>query len=392
MTFVLVQEPVSKYIKQIRANRKAQNQSVIPVEVVPILEKSIPTTTTVAGVINSERYVAVKPEVRGKITYLKEPGECSKDELIIQLDDSSQKAALMRSHATYMETKDQYDRAISRRAKKESITDAEINSLKYKMDSNYAEVKRAEAELSKMSLKASFSGIVGIYKNGVSVGAVVMENQELVSISSGDKVVYFSVPEETLKYIKKEDEVFVKSSAFDETVGAKIIAYDSKTDAVHSIQVLAKLVINKSISFPSGFSSKVIINTSNEKYLCIPESAIFSSGRGANKQSYIYAIVTNREGQKQARKLKVKILARGNGLLGIKSEEDTQLKESILVVGNVAGRNIDGRIIEYTENTKKEEEDENNSMKYSLPSLSSLYGYGQKDQANKTEEGDENNV
>ena len=262
MVLILIQGPISKYIQQIRATGSIEKQLPIGVEVTSIVSKQLPKTITMAGTINSERSVSIKPEVRGRIVYVKEPGPCNQGDLIIKLDDSSQQASLMKANATYLESKDQYDRGINRKQRKESISEAELASLKYRMESNFAEVKKAESDLSRMSLVAAFPGIVGVYKSGVSIGAVAMENQDLVSVSSGDKAVYFNIPEELLHYVQPGNHVFVKSSAFDGILKCEISALDSKSDSVHSIQVVAKLPKDDSLSFPSGFSAKVIIQTS----------------------------------------------------------------------------------------------------------------------------------
>lgn len=376
MLFVLLQGPVSKYIQQIRAARIVQTQAPIPVKVGSIIKKTIPTTMTVSGLIDSEKFIIIKPEFRGKIVYLRDPGECAKGDIIVQLDDSGQKAAVMKAKAIYMEAKDQYDRAILRKSRKEGgISEAEINTLSYRAQSAEGELKKAESELEKMCFKAPFGGIVGVYKPTVSVGAVVMENQELVSISSGDKIVRFSVPEDSLKYVKKGDKVFVTSTAFDETLTATIKATDAKTDSVHSVAVVAKLIADK-LSFPSNFAAKVVITTSSEEYLCINESSIISSGRGSNKQSYIYVVVSNKQGEKQAKRVKVSILARAEGQLGVEADnKEVGLTEGVLVVEEVGNRYLDGRILEYEPPKPQKKSDDYQSSLYDLASLG-FGGYG----------------
>ena len=236
------------------------------------------------------------------------------------------------------------------------------------MQSNQAEVKRAESDLKRMSFRAPFKGIVGIYKPNISIGSLAMENQELVSISSGDKVVRFNLAEDSLKYVKNGDTVFVSSSAFDETLSATVKAKDSKTDSVHSVGVIAKLITNENLSFPSGFSAKVIINTSNDEYFCVKESSIVSSGKGANKKSYIYVITTNKENKKQARRVQVSILNRSEGELGIQSDE-IALSPGIYVIEEVGSRSFDGRTVEYEEPGKTPDPETSLSSIYDLSSF-----------------------
>ena len=393
MLFVLLQGPFTKYIQQIRAARVVQVQGSIPVKVSFIKKRNIPTTIMVSGVIDSEKLITIKPELRGKITYLREPGNCKEGDLIVQLDDSAQDAALKKSQAAYMEAKDQYDRAIARRDRKESISTAEIQTLLYRMQSSQAEVKRAESDLKRMSFRAPFKGIVGIYKPTISIGALAMENQELVSISSGDKVVRFNLPEDSLKYIKNGDTVFVSSSAFDETLSAIVKAKDSKTDCVHSVGVIAKLITTENLSFPSGFSAKVIINTSNDEYFCVKESSIVSSGKGANKKSYIYVITTNKENKKQARRIQVSILNRSEGELGIQSDEIT-LSPGIYVIEEVGSRSFDGRIVEYQEPGKISAPETNLSSIYNLSSFNlgkTTSNSGESDNSSSEKEANEGN-
>jgi membrane fusion protein (multidrug efflux system) len=393
MLFVLLQGPLSRYIQQIRAARIVQVQGSIPVKVSTIKKRNIPTTITMSGVIDSEKLIAIKPELRGKITYLREPGKCNEGDLIVQLDDSSQDAAVKKCQAVYMEAKDQHDRAVARKAKKESISTAEIQTLLYRMQSAEAEVKRAESDLKRMSFKAPFKGIVGIYKPGISIGAVAMENQELVSISSGDKVIRFNLPEDSLKYVKDGDTVFVSSSAFDETLSAIVKAKDSKTDSVHSVGVIAKLMAIEDLSFPSGFSAKVIINTSNAEYFCVKESCIISSGKGANKRSYIYVVTVNKEGKKQARRVQISILARSEGDLGIQSDEIT-LSSGVYVIEEVGSRSFDGRIVEYEEPIARSSTETNPSSIYDLSSFSfgnSTQSSGESDNSSSKEDKKEGN-
>jgi len=174
----------------------------LPVESVRLVAADLLLDATAVGSLRSNESVVLRPETAGRIASIgfRDGVAVSKGVVLISLDAATQaaeldqaKANLELARANQQRTRDLFEKKfISRQAL--DNTDAALKVQE-------ALVALAEAKLAKMSIRAPFSGVVGI--RNISVGDYVKEAQELINLEDISRLkIDFRMPEIYLSQLK----------------------------------------------------------------------------------------------------------------------------------------------------------------------------------------------
>jgi membrane fusion protein, multidrug efflux system len=174
----------------------------LPVETVRLVAADLLLDATAVGSLRSNESVVLRPETAGRIASIgfRDGVAVSKGVVLISLDAATQaaeldqaKANLELARANQQRTRDLFEKKfISRQAL--DNTDAALKVQE-------ALVALAEAKLAKMSIRAPFSGVVGI--RNISVGDYVKEAQELINLEDISRLkIDFRMPEIYLSQLK----------------------------------------------------------------------------------------------------------------------------------------------------------------------------------------------
>ena len=144
----------------------------VVIEASKVAVVNMPQALSAVGSLRSDETVILRPEVAGRVSQIlfREGERVAKDAVLLKLDDSVQKADADRARANFTLSKTKHDRAVDLRNKgfvSTQALDESENSVKVAK----ADAELMEARLSKTTIRAPFSGTIGLRQ--VSVGDYV---------------------------------------------------------------------------------------------------------------------------------------------------------------------------------------------------------------------------
>lgn len=278
----------------------------IVVEATRVSVLKLPQALTAVGSLRSDETVIVRPEVAGRVAQIlfQEGERVTKGHILVKLDDSVQSADLEKARANLTLSKSKFDRAEDLRAKgflSSQARDEAENTYRVAQ----AEVEAMQARNAKMTIRAPFSGTIGLRL--ISVGDYVKEGQDLVNLESLDPLkVDFRVPENALSLVKDGQTLQVTLDAIpDKAYDGRVYAINPLIDANGRSIVIRAQVPNKDGNLRPGMFARVRLFTSGLRdTMVVPEESLFPVG----DDKYVYKVV---EGK--ALRQKIEIGARRDG-------------------------------------------------------------------------------
>ena len=234
-----------------------------------------PKLTSVANV-RAFRGVDLSPEIGGLVEFvaIKSGIDVQEGEILIKLNDASDVAQLnslkaMADLAKVINERDRQQVAI------QAISKNVFDTSKADAKSKQAQVAQQAALVAKKSLKAPFSGRVGIVM--INPGQYVNPGDKLVTIQTLDPIfVDFNLPQSTAGQIAVGQEIMVTTDAFkDASFAGKITAISPKVDLnTRNIKVEAQLANPDKKILPGMFANVNIKVGELESLLTLPQTAV----------------------------------------------------------------------------------------------------------------------
>lgn len=282
------------------ASAKGDSPPGIVVEAQKVSVVKLPQALVAVGSLRSDETVILRPEVAGRVSGIlfKEGERVAKGQVLIQLDDSVQRADLDRANANHILSKTKHERAIDLRNK------GFISSQALDESENNLKVAQADAELmrarsSKTTIRAPFAGTIGLRL--VSVGDYVKEGQDMVNLESLDTLkVDFRVPELALSLLKDGQTLQITLDALpDKAYDGRVFAINPLIDANGRAVVIRAQVPNRDGKLRPGMFARVRLFTSESRdTLVVPEESLFPLG----DDKYVYKVV---EGKAVRQKIEI---------------------------------------------------------------------------------------
>ncbi len=280
------------------------------VEATKVSSVRLPQALTAVGSLRSDETVMVRPEITGRISAIlfNEGQHVAKDQVLVKLDDSVQRADLDKARANLVLSKTKYERAVdllnkgflSSQAKEEAE-----NNLKVAQ----ADAQLMQARLAKATIRAPFAGTIGL--RAVSVGDYVKEGQDIVNLEALDPLkVDFRVPELASPQVNSGQLLQIQLDALPgKTYKGKVLAINPLIDANGRSIVIRAQVPNRDGRLRPGMFARVRLFTSESRdSLMVPEESLFPVG----DDKYVYKVVDGK-----ATRQKVEIGQRGEGRIEI---------------------------------------------------------------------------
>jgi membrane fusion protein, multidrug efflux system len=291
------------------AKTDAQGSGTV-VEAVPVKTSSLAQGITAVGSLRSDESVVIRPEVAGRIAEIlfQEGKPVRKGATLVRFDASVQRAELQQAEANLNLNKNKLDRAIdlqkkgfiSSQAKDEAENNFRVAEASYDL---------ASAKLTKLEIKAPFSGTVGL--RSVSVGDYIRDGQDIANLEALDPLkVDFRVPEIFLKQVASGQSLQVNLDAFpNQAFEGKVLAINPLLDANGRSIVIRAVVKNADARLRPGMFARVRLLTSNvQDAMTIPEQALLPQG----EEFYVFRVADGR-----ASRVKVEIGQRREGVVEI---------------------------------------------------------------------------
>ena len=263
---------------QMNANNPAPKAAggVVVVEAIEVQPADIQDAITAIGTLRSAESVVMKSEISGRIAVISfsDGSRVAKGDTLITFDASIQEAQVNQAKAErdlaaakLKRTQDLFD--------KKFLSAAALDDARASEQIAQAKLALAQATLGKMSLRAPFSGVIGIRQ--VSVGDYIKEGADLVNLEDTSSMkVDFRVPEQASGRLRVGQVVGLQSDAFaGQSFPAKVTAVDSAVDPLgRSLLMRAELRDVSQRLKPGMFMRVTLVLETRKNALTIPEESV----------------------------------------------------------------------------------------------------------------------
>lgn len=283
----------------------------LPVETITLQPQALAGGLQTVGSLRADESVVVRPEVGGRVTriHFTEGGRVAAGQPLFTLDGSLAQASLNEAAANLENSRRAVARAEQLSGQK-LIAQSDLDKARAQFGVDQARVASARTALSKMTLRAPFSGQVGL--RNVSVGEFVNVGQDLVTLVKLDPIeVDFSVPETALTQLRNGQKINITVDAFaGDAFGGQVVAIDPVIDPNSRSAKLRAQIPNPDFRLRPGQFAKLQLDTGtgDAKALMVPEQALMQDG----DTRFVYLVVDGK-----AKKTTVKTGTRTPGLVQV---------------------------------------------------------------------------
>lgn len=264
----------------------------VPVEAVTVQPQALEAGLSTVGSLRADESVVVRPEVAGRISriHFTEGGRVEAGQALFTLDGSLAQASLNEASANLQNSQRIAARAGELVGEK-LIARADYDTARAALGVDQARVASARAALAKMTLRAPFSGQIGLRE--VSVGDFVGVGQDLVTLVRIDPIgVDFSVPESAIAQLQLGQRVILTVDAYPgETFFGEVVAIDPVVDPNSRSARLRARVPNPDSRLRPGQFAKLQVEPSGDaasaSALLLPEQALMQEG----DVRFVYTVV-----------------------------------------------------------------------------------------------------
>jgi len=274
----------SQAIKDFFANMQQPAQTVSTVTVEPGEWKPGIEAIGTANALNGVDLTVQLDGVVQKINF-KANQEVKQGDLLLQMEDSIQKADLAAAEAEAVLARQNLKRADTLRTRGVGAV-SNVDTTASAADAASARVEKMRATLAQKSVKAPFSGVIGISK--VDLGQYLTPGTVIATLQNTDVMrIDFTVPEQSLASIKLGQTVKVGSAAEALDFTGKIVGIDPKIDPATRLVSVRAEVQNPDHKLTPGQFVQVRVELPEENnVIALPQTTIISSLYG----DYVYAV------------------------------------------------------------------------------------------------------
>jgi membrane fusion protein (multidrug efflux system) len=236
---------------------------------------AVATLTAVQG-------VTISAEAPGKIVAInfQAGSKVRRGDLLVRQDTSIETAQLPGAEATAVLAKVNLERARSL-LKGNAVAQAEFDTAQADYSLATAEVERLRAVIAKKTIRAPFSGQLGIRL--VNLGQMLQEGEAIVSLQTLDPIFAdFSLPQQSLARLKTGVPVTVVTDAYPgESFAGKLTAINAEVDATtRNIRLQATIANSKERLRPGMFARAMVDLATSSEVLALPATAILYAPYG----------------------------------------------------------------------------------------------------------------
>ena len=261
----------------------------LPVETATIEMQPLVSGLQTVGSLRADESVVVRPEIAGRIQriHFTEGGNVVAGQPLFTLDGSLAQAALNEATANLENSRRAAARA-GELSKDKLIAQADYDRARATLGVDQARAASARTSLSKMTLRAPFSGQIGLRE--VSVGEYVNAGQDLVTLVRLDPIeVDFSVPEGALPQLSRGQKISITvDGSPNDRFGGEVVAIDPSIDVdSRSVKLRAQIANPDGRLRPGQFAQLILQDDANAKGLLVPEQALMQAG----EERFVYTVV-----------------------------------------------------------------------------------------------------
>ena len=248
----------------------------------PAQEDHWPDIIPAVGSVNAVQGVTVSPEIAGKVVEIdfESGATVNQGDLLLRLDSASEQAQLRAIQAQVELSKLNIERQRRLRADN-TISQSELDSAEAELKQNQANADSIQATIDKKTIRAPFSGKLGIRL--VNLGEQLDVGKAIVSLQSvGPVYVDFTLPQQSLAHLKTGLSVKITSDVYPGTnFSGEVFAINPDLDvATRSVLLRTKIENADELLHPGMFVHAEVALADQQPVLAIPATAVLSSPDG----------------------------------------------------------------------------------------------------------------
>ncbi|HET8700407.1 MAG TPA: efflux RND transporter periplasmic adaptor subunit [Nitrococcus sp.] len=293
-----------KYLQAQRL-QALQSQPAPPITVssAKVTATSWQPTLSAVGSIVAVNGTDVTTEVAGKVKqiHFESSERVAQGDVLIQLDDTVDRAELEGFKADMQLAAVQFKRN-ARLLPKRAISQSAYDEAKARYESAQAKVASQQALISKKTIRAPFSGLLGIRE--VNLGQYLSPGTRIVQIQQLTPIfVDYTLPERYFKQLREGQTIQVAVSAYPgESFTGQIRAVDAAVNpATRSIQIRAMLANPDGRLRPGMFAEVTTEQGKPRQILTIPRMAISYNPYG----DFVFLIKDGKAGQQVVQRTQI---------------------------------------------------------------------------------------
>lgn len=200
--------------------------------------------------------------------------EVQRGQLLVQLDDSNERAQLQ-GYQAQLELAELNDKRSHDLFGKKLISQSDVDTADSNLKQAQANAANTEADIAKKTIRAPFAGHAGI--RNVNLGQYLPSGTVIVTLQALDHMyAAFTLPEQALPSLAPRQKVAITVDAYPgKTFDGEINAIDSKVDpSSHTIRVQA-LIANPSHQLRAGMFANIQVTTGKPMpVVTVPKAAV----------------------------------------------------------------------------------------------------------------------
>ena len=230
----------------------------------------------VVGSLSSVAGIDVNSEVGGQVSaiHFKSGGQVKQGELLLELDDRTDEAALQGLLAERTLARLKFDR-VAKLVKDKSVSKSDYDEARAMLDSAEAQVAAQQALIGKKRIRAPFDGWLGIRR--VDLGEYLTPGAPIVPLEQLDPIFCdFTLPERELARVRSDQKVEVRVQAYPAQVfSGRITAIDPGVNVGdRSFRVRAELGNPEQTLRPGMFADVRVELPQEDPVVTVPDTAI----------------------------------------------------------------------------------------------------------------------
>ena len=254
----------------------------LPVDITVAKKSLTEQSETIAGSIIANRTVDIMSELPKKVTAVlfKDGSIVRKDQPLYKLEDADILARLRQAQAE-LNLAMLNERRLSALLKTETIRREEYDLAFTKLQSLEASKDLLETELYKTTIKAPFTGIIGVSK--AFTGTWVSPGMPLVNLQEQNRLkIQFSVAEKYLPLISAGKQIQFSTETNKEKITATILSAEASVDMQTRNIIVYAGTDNRNGKLKPGMSAKVFLKTSagQARDIVLPSESLIPGGKG----------------------------------------------------------------------------------------------------------------
>ncbi|MGH8306908.1 MAG: efflux RND transporter periplasmic adaptor subunit [Gammaproteobacteria bacterium] len=239
---------------------------------------------TAVGNLTPVEGVQISNQLAGNVTgiYFQSGQEVKKGQLLVQLNDSSERAQLLGLQAQLQLAQVNYQRA-KKLGQDHLISKSDLDTAESNLKQAQSNLDNDQTSIDKKAIRTPFAGRLGL--RNINLGQYLAVGANIVMLQSLDKLyATFALPEQNLALLKVGQSVDVTVDAYPgQTFTGKLTAIDSQADPnTHNISAQATIDNPKHLLRAGLFANIEVQAGKPEQVVTVPNSAVDYSLYGSS--------------------------------------------------------------------------------------------------------------